>query len=467
MFVRFMHLEHLVADSSASKHLLKLFEATVWSGHLLTLRWKPGQSSHSRDSIAMEYLPLSSLDDGLRSPRMLPNTPNLHRPRRRLLDSVEPKQRGFRPMSPSRFLECKITMPFLGPLQTSQGGPGPCTATATAANRSAAQAVAAAAGPTPVAAGDSSASSSSFSSSSSSSSPVAAGDSSAMTDSLSSSSPPSAAAALSAGAAAKAAAAEVKSVPGKERVDAMLDAVAQLYYRKRDVESVGVGDAVSTQEYDFYNYPTLHLLLTPLRQQSILDYWTPYEIVLFEAGMYVFPSLTPSFPALVPLPFFPPPHLPFPLLPLARPHLPRRCTIGKNFHMLHKLIRTKTPNEIVDFYYAWKRSSHYAIWKSFDKVTRRFHAAKLAQWEQQDQIMEGMLGPVSAQPPPPTEPLSSRLRARAAAAAGAAEESEEEEEEEAAADEAASASARTRGRRSAAAEDEELPAGNKRRRAHR
>ncbi len=167
----------------------------------------------------------------------------------------------------------------------------------------------------------------------------------------------------------------------------MLDAVAQLYYRRRNVDSVGAGDKWSSQEYDLYDYPTLHLLLTPLRQPSVLDYWTPSEIVLFEAGM---------------------------------------CSIGKDFHLLHKLIPSKTPNQLVDFYYAWKRSSHYAVWKSFDKPTRKFHMGRFEQWERLDSAIQGLVGPVSQQPDKrhPEAAGSGSLAGAAAAAAAAAGERE-------------------------------------------
>lgn len=158
-----------------------------------------------------------------------------------------------------------------------------------------------------------------------------------------------------------------ESEPGRGRIDGVLDAVAQLYYRRKDVDSVGAGDAWSSREYDTYSYPTLHLLLTPLRQPHPLDYWTPLEMILFEAGM---------------------------------------LSIGKDFHQLRKLIRTKTTNEVVDFYYAWKKSSHYAIWKNFERVQRKFYPAKFEQWERLDTLMEGFTGTVHKLPPvtePPAE----------------------------------------------------------------
>jgi hypothetical protein len=53
------------------------------------------------------------------------------------------------------------------------------------------------------------------------------------------------------------------------------------------------------------------------------DTWTLKEIALFEAGM---------------------------------------CNFGKDFHNVQKVVRTKTTNEIVDFYYQWKKSAHGNQW---------------------------------------------------------------------------------------------------------
>ncbi len=61
------------------------------------------------------------------------------------------------------------------------------------------------------------------------------------------------------------------------------------------------------------------------------ELWSPYEIAIFEAAV---------------------------------------CIHGKQFHILQKLIKTKTTKEVIDFYYIWKKSSHYLIWKSNIDSTR-------------------------------------------------------------------------------------------------
>ena len=78
-----------------------------------------------------------------------------------------------------------------------------------------------------------------------------------------------------------------------------------------------------------HSYPlelisSLGFLKSPLRRPSIIEKWSPYEISLFEAGMGHY---------------------------------------GKDFFQIHKLIQTKSTKEVIDFYYIWKKTSHYQSWK--------------------------------------------------------------------------------------------------------
>ena len=77
------------------------------------------------------------------------------------------------------------------------------------------------------------------------------------------------------------------------------------------------------------NYPlelisSLGYLKSPLRRPTVMEKWSPYEISLFEAGMGHY---------------------------------------GKEFYQIHKLIQTKSTKEVIDFYYIWKKTSHYKVWK--------------------------------------------------------------------------------------------------------
>lgn len=77
------------------------------------------------------------------------------------------------------------------------------------------------------------------------------------------------------------------------------------------------------------NYPlelisSLGFLKSPLRRPTVIEKWSPYEISLFEAGIGHY---------------------------------------GKDFFQIHKLIQTKSTKEVIDFYYLWKKTSHYKVWK--------------------------------------------------------------------------------------------------------
>lgn len=61
-----------------------------------------------------------------------------------------------------------------------------------------------------------------------------------------------------------------------------------------------------------------------LRRPTVLEKWTPYEIAMFQASV---------------------------------------AHHGKQFGLVQKDIGTKTVPEIVDFYYLWKKTSHYQEWK--------------------------------------------------------------------------------------------------------
>ena len=56
-----------------------------------------------------------------------------------------------------------------------------------------------------------------------------------------------------------------------------------------------------------------------------LDRWSPYEIALFESAI---------------------------------------CLVGKHFTQIAAVVRTKGTPECIEFYYTWKKSSHYQSWKA-------------------------------------------------------------------------------------------------------
>jgi hypothetical protein len=115
------------------------------------------------------------------------------------------------------------------------------------------------------------------------------------------------------------------------------------------VSSITAAEVWVSSEYDRTEYSTIDLLLSPLRKESVLDKWTAKEIALFEAGI---------------------------------------CTFGKEFHSIARLMPNKTTAECVDFYYLWKKSGHYALWKEYGKPVRRLAHGKEEQWKAQQDKMK-------------------------------------------------------------------------------
>jgi len=133
------------------------------------------------------------------------------------------------------------------------------------------------------------------------------------------------------------------------RIDAFLHSIGSMFYRHPSATTLGKADSSGPAEvwvsadYDKLEYPTLDLLLSPLRKPHVLDNWCPREIALFEAGI---------------------------------------CSVGKDFHAISRLLSgSKSCKECVDFYYVWKKSSHYALWKNFGKPAKKPHANKEEQWK--------------------------------------------------------------------------------------
>ncbi|KAJ1428241.1 hypothetical protein B484DRAFT_449989 [Ochromonadaceae sp. CCMP2298] len=69
---------------------------------------------------------------------------------------------------------------------------------------------------------------------------------------------------------------------------------------------------------------TLGILTCILRKPTVVEKWSPYEVAVFEAAITL---------------------------------------NGKNFHAIQKYVKTKTTKEVIEFYYDWKKTSHYKEWK--------------------------------------------------------------------------------------------------------
>ena len=84
------------------------------------------------------------------------------------------------------------------------------------------------------------------------------------------------------------------------------------------------GFDTSKRQYPLETISALGYLKSPLRRPSVVEKWSPYEIAVFEGSMALF---------------------------------------GKDFLKIHKQIGSKSTKEVIDFYYIWKKTSHYAVWK--------------------------------------------------------------------------------------------------------
>jgi len=85
------------------------------------------------------------------------------------------------------------------------------------------------------------------------------------------------------------------------------------------------GYSSSTGQYPIEQVTSLGYLTSPIRRPTVIEKWSPYEIVTFEAALALH---------------------------------------GKVFHKVQKWVKTKNTKEIVEFYYIWKKTSHYQKWKS-------------------------------------------------------------------------------------------------------
>eukprot|EP00985_Skeletonema_marinoi_P017142 scaffold9348_cov162-Skeletonema_marinoi.AAC.2 len=78
-------------------------------------------------------------------------------------------------------------------------------------------------------------------------------------------------------------------------------------------------------QYPIEQPTALGYLTSSLRRPTVIEKWSPYEIATFEAALALH---------------------------------------GKHFHQVQKWVKTKCTKEVIEFYYIWKKTSHYRRWKS-------------------------------------------------------------------------------------------------------
>jgi hypothetical protein len=110
----------------------------------------------------------------------------------------------------------------------------------------------------------------------------------------------------------------------KNAFEALLDYVREVYF----TNVLSANDDNVNNNSDCFKFTSLDLLINPLRKSYPWETWSPYEIALFNCCI---------------------------------------CKFGTNFDLYLNIITTKKKEEVIDFYYTWKSSKYYKMWKNKKK----------------------------------------------------------------------------------------------------
>ena len=99
----------------------------------------------------------------------------------------------------------------------------------------------------------------------------------------------------------------------------MIRSSKQLKLSKRPKKST-----TKPQLSGIHHHNTLGILMSPLYTPTVEEQWSRHEIAVFESGI---------------------------------------CVYGKRFHSIQKMIKTKSTKEVVAFFYVWKKTAAYKVWK--------------------------------------------------------------------------------------------------------
>lgn len=115
----------------------------------------------------------------------------------------------------------------------------------------------------------------------------------------------------------------------KNAFEALLDYVREVYFtNNQSIDESNILNNNTHNNDDSFKFTSLDLLINPLRKSFPWETWSPYEIALFNCCI---------------------------------------CKFGTNFDLYLNIITTKKKEEVIDFYYTWKSSKYYRMWKNKKK----------------------------------------------------------------------------------------------------
>ena len=115
----------------------------------------------------------------------------------------------------------------------------------------------------------------------------------------------------------------------QNRIGTLLDYVREVYFtNNQSIDESNILNNNTHNNDDSFKFTSLDLLINPLRKSFPWETWSPYEIALFNCCI---------------------------------------CKFGTNFDLYLNIITTKKKEEVIDFYYTWKSSKYYRMWKNKKK----------------------------------------------------------------------------------------------------
>ena len=93
-----------------------------------------------------------------------------------------------------------------------------------------------------------------------------------------------------------------------------------------------VEECAAEHEQVVPSYDLVEQLVSPVRFSQVFEHWSPLQVAVFEAGI---------------------------------------CQFGRQWSLLAQVTPGKDRNEVISFYYLWKQSSHYRVWKVHQNIANK------------------------------------------------------------------------------------------------